>query len=81
MAAHKGRGDTLPLAVLQHYARIGAEVELQRIYTAWPDLRPTPPAQPQRATRRTRKLTKAQRFAISERMKRYWSKQRAKQAA
>lgn len=74
---------TLTPARLRELALIGARAELERIYRAFPELRPhapdTPPPTVARLERRRKRrhLTPADRKAISRRMRAYWSRRRA----
>jgi len=74
---------------LLQYARVGALAELNRLHEeiaaiqrAFPELAQRPPSRQapgdskQRATSGRRSMSRAQRNAVSERMKRYWADRR-----
>jgi hypothetical protein len=76
-------------ARFRELARNGARLELERIFRAFPELRPhaappdDPPPEATRAERRRkrRRLTAKERRDISRRMRAYWDAKRTRRAA
>jgi hypothetical protein len=76
------RPELLRLAQMGAAARLEAlQIEMNSIYKQFPDLRSKTAAKASAPRRRNRKISAAERRAISVRMKRYWAARRkAKEA-
>jgi len=76
------RPELLRLAHLGAAARLQAlQIEMNSIYRQFPDLRSKTAGKPSTPRRRYRKMSAADRRAVSQRMKKYWASRRKAKGA